>query len=157
MTVQFGNTLRSLTDIMVVVMISFLVVQFISGIYVNLFVSFPTIGTSYSMFSMMRLMLSRGIPLMFHMMTGMAVAAFSVLTLVAFAISAPRGLPIAIVGLVSTLAAGTAGMTFVFTGFQNQFYSLVMALAWLFALLSYFTLLFLYNSFNPKGVRGSER
>ena len=125
-----------------------LLAQFLLGMWLNLFVSFPTSlfsqpGIGSMMGTMMGFMVTGGMPiLMVHMMLGFALLVVSILVL-AFAMgsSAPGLVLISVLGLVSVLAAGLGGLGFMFSGFQNDLFSYLMAIGFISAFTTYFVAL----------------
>ena len=107
-------------------------IQFALGMFLNLFVALPSLG-SYGMIGMMT---ASGVPgLMAHMMVGYALGALSLVILaVAVAVAAHDRLLVGTTAatFVSILAAGIGGLAFLF-GSQNSADSYVMSTGFLFA------------------------
>ncbi len=115
-----------------------LAVQFALGMFVNLYVTFPS--PVFGMNGMMQLMFQPGMgSVMAHMMAGMVLGALTLLTFAAAALSR-NTLLVATTGgtFAAVVAAGISGMEFLFSG-QNNAFSYGMSLGFLFA----FTLAFL--------------
>ena len=115
-----------------------LAVQFALGMFVNLYVTFPS--PVFGMYGLMQLMFQPGMgTVMAHMMTGMVLGALTLLTFGAAALSR-NTLLIATTGgtFAAVVAAGISGMEFLFSG-QNGAFSYGMSLGFLLA----FTLAFL--------------
>ena len=115
-----------------------LAVQFVLGMYVNLYVTLPS--SVFGAYGMMQLMFLPGMgAIMAHMMTGMVLG---VLALITFAVSvlSRNTLLLAATGgtFAAVLAAGIGGMEFLFSG-QDNVFSYGMSLGFMFA----FTLAFL--------------
>lgn len=111
-------------------------VQFIDGMWLNLFVQLPPNIGPMPMMAMMYY----GPVFMLHMVTGF------ILVLVAFGLvilsfSNPTTLLLSIVALLSIIVAGINGMLFMFSGFSNNLYSFIMSLGFLFAIVSYFAII----------------
>ncbi len=109
-----------------------LAVQFALGMFINLYVTFPS--PVFGMYDMMQLMFQPGMgTLMAHMMIGMVLGALTLLTFAAAALSR-NALLVATTGgtFVAVVAAGINGMEFLFSG-QNNAYSYGMSLGFLLA------------------------
>lgn len=140
------NALRGI----VAVVLFLLFAQFLLGMWLNLFAAFPTAPSSASsmlgaMGSMMGLGFSGGVPaLMIHMMTGFLLLVLSVVVVALAAASSPRRswvVALSGLGFVSVLAAGIAGLDFMVSSFQDNFYSYAMAISFVSAFSSYFLML----------------
>lgn len=125
-------------------MIGTLLLQFVLGMYTNLFVTLPQVpepsGPSGFM-SHMGPMMSVGARhpvFLAHMIVGMLLALGAVVTLVGALSSHQRhAIILTSIGLASVLIAGYGGLTF-FMGGQHNSASFTMALGWLVALTTYF-------------------
>ena len=92
---------------MVMIMLSLLSVQFLTGMYANLFVPlYIHGGPVYGMYGMMNFMFLAGGALMPHMALGMVIAVFAVFVFAISALVPNRNLLPATAGLVSALLAG---------------------------------------------------
>jgi hypothetical protein len=119
-----------------------LAVQFIIGMWMNLFATFPTLNSSFPMLEIMDVMI--WVPeLMIHMMVGMVVG---LLSLVIFMMTIMKGnykmIMISTIGSVSILFAGISGLDFMFSDFQNNISSFIMSVGFIFAIISYFILIY---------------
>ena len=123
-----------------------LVIQFIIGMWINLFAVFPSFGSSFFMYGMMRVMFS--VPeLMVHMMTGMLIGLISIMIFVILAIGGDYRLSsLSAIASVSILAAGIGGLEFVFSGFGNDVFSFIMSLGFIFTVIAYSLILYLLSS-----------
>ena len=129
--------------------LALLLVQFLLGMWLNLFGSFPTLSFNQSGFggmmsSMMGFMVAGGMSiLMVHMMLGYALLIVSILVF-AFAMGSEGQTPILLgaLGLASVMVAGLGGLGFMFSGFQNDFFSYLMAVGFISAFTAYFALSF---------------
>ncbi|MFG1555888.1 MAG: hypothetical protein AAE985_05425 [Thermoplasmataceae archaeon] len=123
-----------------------LVIQFIIGMWINLFAVFPSFGSSFFMYGMMRVMFS--VPeLMVHMMTGFLIGLISVMIFMILAIGGDYRLSsLSAIASVSILAAGIGGLEFVFSGFGNDVFSFIMSLGFIFTVVAYSLILYLLSS-----------
>lgn len=141
--VQKSNQIISPIRKMAAVMITALLIQFLLGMYTNLFIAIPrtTMHGRRGGLTGMGRMMSAGIsdPLfMIHMILGILLALGAIATvIVAIGTKQPPPLIIAIVGLISVLIAGYAGLTFFMNGHHNG-ESYTMALGWVSAFTAYF-------------------
>jgi hypothetical protein len=122
-----------------------LVIQFILGMYLNLFGIFPSqISTGSGMGGMMSTMMGgSGIPtmsiLMVHMLNGYLLGIISLVVLGLSAYSkSPRLVGLSIVGTAFILFAGISGLSFMFSMFSDNLLSFTMALGFIGAFVSYF-------------------
>lgn len=119
----------------VMVLLALLTVQFLLGIYANLYVAFPTQGTT--MMDGMNTVMSH-VGLASHMVLGLVLAAVGCAAAV---IAVRTGVAavawIAVAGLAALVGAGIAGMVFVMAGQANAA-SYVMAVGFLASFASYF-------------------
>ncbi|MDG6971130.1 MAG: hypothetical protein JRN54_08510, partial [Nitrososphaerota archaeon] len=128
--------------------LALLFLQFLLGMWLNLFASFPTSSFNQSGFGgmmsiMMGFMMTGGMSvLMIHMMLGYALFIVSILVF-AFAIGSKEQTPILLgaAGVASVTIAGLGGLGFMFSGFQNDFFSYIMAVGFLSAFVTYLTAL----------------
>lgn len=126
-----------------IIMIMVLLVQFLLGMYANLFIDLPratTQGPGALMLNMRRMM-SVGFldPLfMIHMIVGMLLVLGAIAAVVvAGTVKQPSFIIITIIGLVSVLVAGYGGLAFFMNGHHNSA-SYTMAIGWLSAITTYF-------------------
>jgi hypothetical protein len=123
-----------------------LVIQFIIGMWINLFAVFPSFGSSFFMYGMMRVMFS--VPeLMVHMMTGMLIGLISIMIFVILAIGGDYRLSsLSAIASVSILTAGIGGLEFIFSGFSNNVFSFIMSMGFIFTVVAYSLILYLLSS-----------
>ncbi len=123
------------------VVLALLFVQFLLGMFVNLYVQIPQFhaGNSPGMGSMMPRITNPA--LWAHMMLGMFIALAAIWGVIA-AIFTGRGAAIALAaaGFVSVLVAGYGGISFLMFG-QNDVASYLMAVGFLCAFTAYFAVL----------------
>jgi hypothetical protein len=144
--VETHRVMNTLLEALVIITLVFLILQFLTGMWVNLFVSFPSTTQAQGFFgvmgAMMGLMQSGGGLLMIHMMMGYLIFFLSIVDLVASFIT--KKAPVIVTslsGFVSVLFAGINGLLFIFSGFTNNLNSYFMATGFLLAFTSYsFTL-----------------
>jgi len=141
----------------VVVILLTLFLQFLLGMWLNLFATFPQLAGSSGnimfgemMGSMMSFMLSGGMSvLMVHMMMGLVILALAVVSLAIIATSfssekKKSSVLLGLAGLGSIIFAGISGLYFMYSGFSNDVYSYLMAVGFILAFMAYFAeLLFL--------------
>lgn len=149
-----GDRLR-LIRVLAGITLTVLFMQFLLGMWLNLFASFPTVSfqSGSMMSSMMGFMFSGGMfELMGHMMIGFLLLALSI---IALGVSLSLGkIGISLLGLAgfgSILLAGISGLGFMFSGFQNNTYSYLMAVSFIFAFAVYFAELLFANNLFTRG------
>ncbi len=122
-----------------------LIIQFIIGMWMNLFAVFPSFGQSFFMYEMMQVMFS--VPeLMVHIMLGIFIGVMSLLILFAFAMAGDyRLLALSAVSSASILTAGLGGLEFVFSGFTNNIFSFLMSIGFIFAAVAYALILYIIS------------
>lgn len=142
-----GSNRRAMVRLGVTTSLILLGVQFMLGIFTNLYVSLPTSshGGIFAIGSMMSTMMSsRGAGrslFMFHMMLGPLIVVVGIVTLIiAIASNRRRDLVLVSVGLLATFVAGYGGLSFLLAGGSNAA-SLLMAVGFLAAFSAYFGLL----------------
>ena len=138
----------------IAVTLGFLFLQFLTGMWVNLFVSFPNFSTSQGYFGMgvmMSFMFSGGPVFMVHMMMGYLIG---ILSIVLLALSLLSGriamMSLGVAGFASVLFAGINGLAFMFSGFQNNANSYLMAVGFVLTFGIYFAQLY-YSGRNVSG------
>lgn len=145
-----ANRRLTLVHALVAVILVDLIVQFLLGMWVNLFASFPSTfvssASSSGMMGMMSSMMGASsmmgggmLVLMVHMMNGYLLLFLSIVVL-AVSLNSGRAkiIGLAIAGLGSILLAGISGLAFMFSGFQNDLYSYSMAVGFILAFGIYF-------------------
>ena len=147
-----------LAVIFVMIQLFLLAIQFILGMWINLFTPPPPIYLSPSL-SPMQFMMSTAfsIPeIMVHMMNGMVIGFLAIL-LLAFSLFSGRH-EIIVLGFVNgllTLIAGISGMFFLFSGMRNNVLSFVMALGFIGVILTDFAIIY-YGSMNSSSISSHE-
>ena len=129
---------------MVRVMTALLLIQFLFGMYTNLFLTLPRIPKARQLgvfFAHMGSMMSVGIRdpvFLAHMIMGPLLVLGALITLILAIMGRFRpAIILSSLGLVFVLAAGFGGLTFSMDGQHNNV-SFLMALGWLSALTTYF-------------------
>ena len=121
-------------------------IQFIIGMWMNLFAVFPSFGHSFSMYGMMQVMFS--VPeLMVHMMLGILIELVSLIIFFVFAMAGDYRLStLSAVASISILAAGIGGLEFIFSGFANNIFSFIMSLGFIFTVVAYASILYMASN-----------
>jgi hypothetical protein len=131
-----------LVRVTLAIMLADLLIQFLLGIWLNLFATFPSIASTPSsgMMSSMSSVMAGGMSaLMVHMLNGYLLFILSIVVLAVSLYSGRTSIAVmGILGLVSILLAGISGLIFMFSGFQNNLYSYLMALGFISGLTVYF-------------------
>ncbi|EQB65742.1 MAG: hypothetical protein AMDU3_IPLC00002G0379 [Thermoplasmatales archaeon I-plasma] len=119
-----------------------LIIQFIIGMWMNLFAIFPSFGSSFFMYGMMQVMFS--VPeLMVHMMLGIFIGLISLMILMIFAMGSDYRLSLlSAAASVSILTAGISGLEFMFSGFGDNIFSFIMSLGFIFTVIAYSLILY---------------
>ena len=120
-----------------------LIVQFIIGMWMNLFAVFPSFGPSLFMYGMMQVMFS--VPeLMVHMMNGILIGLVSLMIFIVLATFSDYRLSLlGGTASVSVLIAGISGLEFMFSGFTNNVFSFLMSLGFIFTVIAYSLILYI--------------
>ena len=124
----------------ILVILGFLVLQFILGMTLNLFVTFPNIPANSSDQIYFNAVFT--IPfLLEHFIVGVGLLLGSVWILISAIKTKLRNISlVAVLGLVSISTAYISGFEFLLSGFQNNLFSFTMSIGFIVALLSYFKL-----------------
>ena len=140
--------------ILVSVIVADILAQFLLGMWLNLFASFTNMTSSISsmggmmssgmgMDNMMTAMSGSMTVLMVHMLNGYLLGILSIAVLAASLYSKKLSIAsLGIAGFASILLAGVSGLSFMFSGFQNDVYSYLMAVGFILALSIYFAELY---------------
>ena len=129
----------------IVTILGFLILQFILGMTLNLFVTFPTIPAGSSEQVYFNAIFTTPF-LLEHFIVGIGLLLGSIWIFIAAIYSKLRNLLIlAALGFISILTAYISGFEFLLSGFQNNFFSFAMSIAFIIALFSYFVLLYQSN------------
>ncbi|MCL4358790.1 MAG: hypothetical protein M1463_01040 [Candidatus Thermoplasmatota archaeon] len=120
-----------------------LIVQFIIGMWMNLFAVFPSFGSSLFMYGIMQVMFS--VPeLMVHMMNGILIGLVSLMIFIVLATFSDYRLSLlGGTASVSVLIAGISGLEFMFSGFTNNVFSFLMSLGFIFTVIAYSLILYI--------------
>lgn len=144
----------SLVRLSVSVILADLLFQFLLGMWLNLFASFANMpGSLFSMSGMMAsgMGMSNMMPmsasmavLMIHMLNGYLLGILSIIALALSLYSKKISIAsLGVAGFASILLAGVSGLSFMFSGFQNNAFSYLMAVGFVAALFVYFVELYL--------------
>ncbi len=121
--------------------IGLLFLQFLMGMWANLFASFPSPGPSPGQgFGVVSLIMSsRMSVLMVHAVTGLVILALSIAAVALTRGQKQKNLVLfGMLGLVSVLVAVYSGYYFVYSGYTSGVYSFVMAAGFICAIMCYF-------------------
>ena len=115
-----------------VIIIILLIIQYILGMFTNMFVKFPDNGTTGQLWEFSW----KQIPLALHILVGLSLL-ISAVALVARAIRSKNNkwITVSIIGTLAIVVAGASGATFIPT--QKDLYSFVMAMAFIIAFISF--------------------
>ncbi len=127
-----GTDPYTLVVVLVSLELALLALQFALGMFVNLYVTFPS--PILGMYGMMQLMVQSGMgAVMAHMVIGMVLGLVALLTFAVSALSRNLLLVVATGGtFAAVLGAGVSGMEFLFSG-ENSAFSYGMSLGFLIA------------------------
>lgn len=121
-----------------------LAVQFILGMTLNLFMTFPTYPGNIVQSNDYALLFAQYPILLLHFVLGFLLLIATIAALVFSLRSAvPHMKIIGILGFLSVLFALISGLVFVHYAFQNNFYSYTMSLGFIAAILAYFAMFYL--------------
>lgn len=127
------------------VILGLLAFQFLTGMGLNLFATFPEASTS-AIAGIFAAMMTGPVSAV-HLMVGFLLPVLSVVVLAVLVDSGESSLAtLAAVGLGSIAFAGLCGLGFVYSGFQNNVYSYLMAIGFISAFASYFSLFVSYRA-----------
>ena len=128
-----------------------LLIQFLIGMWMNLFAVFPSFGPYGFMYGMMQVMFS--VPeIMIHMMIGIFIGIISLMIFFTFAMKGDYALSsLSALASISILVAGIGGLEFMFSGFVNNIFSFIMSLGFIFTVTAYFLILYLVSQQNVSG------
>ena len=119
-----------------------LAMQFVLGMWMNLFALFPTSSVAFPTYGMMNVMFS--VPeLMVHMMNGVLIGMLSLMIFVMSLMGGYRkSAMLSVIASISIFLAGMSGLEFILTGFQNNVLSFTMSLGFVVAVISYVFLIY---------------
>ena len=122
----------------ILVILGFLVLQFILGMILNLFVSSPNIPVGSTDRIYLNAIFTTPV-LLGHFIVGVGLLLGSIWILVGAIKTKARNISlVAVLGFISILTAYISGSEFVLSGFQNDLFSFTMSIGFIVALLSYF-------------------
>ncbi len=125
----------------ILVILGFLILQFVLGMTLNLFVAFPSIPAGSSDQVYFNAIFTTPF-LTEHFVVGIGLLLGSIWILIGALRTEIRKISIAAaIGFISILAAYVSGFEFLLSGFQNNLFSFTMSLAFITALISYYALL----------------
>ena len=135
------------------VILALLLAQFLVGMWLNLFATFPSSSAGISngmMGSSISFMMSGGMSLLIvHMLSGYLLGILAVVVLgISIYSKSPMFVVLSVAGLGFIALSGIAGLSFMFSGFQDNLLSYLMALGFISALAIYF--FELYISARPR-------
>ncbi|MEM0280074.1 hypothetical protein [Metallosphaera sp.] len=140
----YGNLAKSLT----IGSLTLLLIEFILGMWINLFVSLPP-GTpnrppyQETGFMMGTFLGSFGGAVMAHFMLGVLIALVSfVIMILAFLLGDLKVMMTGVISFLFIVVAGISGLSFMMSGFTNNFYSFLMSVGFILAFSSYSALLY---------------
>lgn len=129
----------------IITILGFLVLQFILGMALNLFVTFPNIPVGSSDQTYFNAIFTTPF-LLEHFIVGVGLLLGSIWILIGAIHTKVRKISLlAALGFVSILTAYISGFEFLLSGFQNNSFSFSMSIAFIIALFSYFALFYQSN------------
>lgn len=124
----------------IIVILAFLVLQFILGMTLNLFVTFSNIPVGSSDQTYFNSIFTTPF-LLEHFIVGVGLLLGSIWILIGSIKTKVKNIPVVgALGFISILAAYISGFEFLLSGFQSNLFSFTMSLGFIVALLSYFKL-----------------
>ncbi|MDE1856880.1 MAG: hypothetical protein KGH98_02220 [Candidatus Micrarchaeota archaeon] len=132
----------------IMAILAFLLLQFILGMTLNLFVAFPGIPAGSSDQTYINAIFTTPF-LLGHFIIGVGLLFGSIWILIGAILTKVRNISIvAAIGLISILAAYVSGFGFLLSGFQDNTLSFTMSLGFIVALVSYFSLFHMSGRLN---------
>ena len=120
-----------------------LAVQFVLGMTLNLFTTFPNIPGGIVESNQFLPLFTEYPVLLVHYSLGVILFIFSIVILIfARGIREMHIFPVAMLGFFSVLAAFASGIEFMVHAFQNNTYSFTMSIGFIVALLTYFAMFY---------------
>jgi hypothetical protein len=146
---EVNNKAKNKFGILIEFIIILLALQFLVGIYVNLFVIIPPMTFP----SGMMMMFSSGMPMvMLHMVVGIILGLLSIVIIfLSFNSGNKKVIYLSILALGFVIIAGFNGLEFLFNG-QNNINSFFMATSFIIVIMSEFAMLLLVRSPNMKHI-----
>ncbi len=131
-------------------MIVLLFIQFILGIFINLYVTFPPLNSISQVGP--EVFPSNYITVMFHMMLGFLILIVSlIMILMSFRIGSAKLLLSSITSSIFVIIAGISGILFLFNEFNR--YSFLMGISFIIVIMSEFYYLYSLKSMETKGMK----
>jgi hypothetical protein len=128
-------------------MIALLFIQFILGIFINLYVTFPPLNSISQVGP--KVFPSNYITVMFHMMLGFLILIVSlIMILISFRIGSAKLLLSSIISSIFVIIAGISGILFLFNEFNR--YSFLMGLSFIIVVMSEFYYLYSLKTIEMK-------
>ena len=139
---QFNGQGTHFLSIAIVAELSLLAVQFIIGMWMNIFAVYPSYNNAFPMYGMMDIMFS--IPeLMVHMMIGVLIGLLSLMIfMMTLMLGDYKSMVVSAIASISILLAGLSGLEFIFSNFQNNTFSFTMSIGFIIAVISFVFLLY---------------
>ncbi|MEM3196301.1 MAG: hypothetical protein QXH43_09275 [Metallosphaera sp.] len=141
----YGNIAKSLTF----GSLTLLLIEFILGMWINLFVSLPPGTPNRPPYQETGFMMgpffggSFGGAVMAHFMLGLLIALVSfVIMILAFLLGDLKVMMTGVISFLFIVVAGISGLSFMMSGFTNNFYSFLMSVGFILAFSSYSALLY---------------
>ncbi|AWR94098.2 hypothetical protein [Acidianus brierleyi] len=120
------------------VILAILVIQFLDGMWLNLFAVFPQVSSSFNAMNMMSFMFNYGPIFMLHMMSGFLLLILGFIILAFSFMSKNSNIVIfSSIGLLAIILAGISGLLFMFSDFSNNIFSYMMSLGFIISIASY--------------------
>lgn len=136
------RTMLKIAKELIFIEILMLVIQFVIGMWMNLFATFPTSTYPSTMFGMMGAMFLMP-ELIAHMMLGILILLISLVIFIMLMIEGDYvSSVLSAIAFISIAVAAIAGMEFVFSGFSNNVFSFMMALGFIFSVMAYFLIFY---------------
>ena len=132
----------------ILAILGFLVLQFILGMTLNLFVSFPNIPVGSTEQVYFNAIFTTPF-LLEHFIVGVGLLLGSIWVLIGAVKTKVKNISLAaVLGFISILTSYISGFEFLLSGFQNNLFSFTMSIGFIVALLSYFKLYQLSSRIN---------
>uniref|UniRef100_A0A2U9IDI0 DUF998 domain-containing protein n=1 Tax=Acidianus brierleyi TaxID=41673 RepID=A0A2U9IDI0_9CREN len=113
-------------------------IQFLDGMWLNLFAVFPQVSSSFNAMNMMSFMFNYGPIFMLHMMSGFLLLILGFIILAFSFMSKNSNIVIfSSIGLLAIILAGISGLLFMFSDFSNNIFSYMMSLGFIISIASY--------------------
>lgn len=124
----------------ILTILGFLVLQFILGMTLNLFVTFPNIPIGSSDQIYFNAIFTTPF-LLVHFIVGIGLLLGSIWVLISARHTKVRSITVtAVIGFIAILVAYVSGFEFLLSGFQNNIFSFTMSIGFIVALIAYYAL-----------------